>query len=378
MAKLNTCFVLTIFIFLLCSFSCGEKKSKKYSREANDPHFEQVKSETYDPDFRNLPRPFRMAKLNLVWSKAQNRLTEPKLKSLYMELKIQDKEEIAWKQLNSQHKDKDGLKENELRRKLIGIMSSYDLLEHFEETEDRDKIKPYKKFHDPEERHINKSLFKDKKLNKLWEKAEVSGFTAEELSSLKQEFEHHQDKVDVYYSLLENLGTNVDVNKHENAINEDEMENFNMISNDPNDNEIETPETARSKYESSINQVRDHHRSIKDHYERLERLVSSGPHSQDFIEPKVQGLWRVAQSSNFSEKELSSIKTELHHFESRLLKLRHLHAEHALQKEKYKNEKHQDKTNRFDELEETLKKQSRKVEKIQENIEKTIFKHSEL
>lgn len=132
-----------------------------------------------------------------------------------MELKIQDKEEITWKQLNSQHKDKDGLKENELRRKLIGIMSSYDLLEHFEDTQDREKTKPYKKFHDPEERHINKSLFKDKKLNSLWEKAEVSGFTAEELNSLKQEFEHHQDKVDVYYSLLDNLGSQVDVNKHE-------------------------------------------------------------------------------------------------------------------------------------------------------------------
>lgn len=64
--------------------------------------------------------------------------------------------------------------------------------------------------------------------------------------------------------------------------------------------------------------------------------MSSGPHSQDFIEPKVQGLWRVAQASNFTEKELNSIKTELYHFESRLLKLRHLHAEHALHKEKYK------------------------------------------
>lgn len=120
------------------------------------------------------------------------------------------------------------------------------------------------------------------------------------------------------------------------AINEDELENFNMIHSDPNDNEIYTPEMSLKKYENNINLVREHHRGIKDHYDRLERLVSSGPHSQDFIEPKVQGLWRVAQASNFTDKELSSIKTELHHFESRLLKLRHLHAEHALQKEKYK------------------------------------------
>lgn len=27
--------------------------------------------EKYDPDFRNLQKPFRMAKLNLVWTKAQ-------------------------------------------------------------------------------------------------------------------------------------------------------------------------------------------------------------------------------------------------------------------------------------------------------------------
>ena len=89
-------------------------------------------------------------------------------------------------------------------------------------------------------------------------------------------------------------------------------------------------------FHDNINQLRDRHRGIKDHYDRLERMVSKGPHSQDFIEPKVQGLWRVALSSNFSETELASIKSELHHFESRLLKLRHLHAEHALQKHKYK------------------------------------------
>lgn len=27
-------------------------------------------TEKYDPDFRNLQKPFRMAKLNLLWSKA--------------------------------------------------------------------------------------------------------------------------------------------------------------------------------------------------------------------------------------------------------------------------------------------------------------------
>lgn len=76
-------------------------------------------------------------------------------------------------------------------------------------------ISSVKKFHDPNERHLNKSLFHDKKLARLWEKAELSGFTAEEMESLKQEFQNHQDKVDIYYSLLENLGVKPDNTKYQ-------------------------------------------------------------------------------------------------------------------------------------------------------------------
>lgn len=155
--------------------------------------------------------------------------------------------------------------------------------------------------------------------------------------------------------MLENVGTD-NTDKHESkrklssfrsmlfmlhclfadAINTEDLDTYNLISNDANENEIKTHEQTVQKFSNDMNKLRDHHVGIKDHYDRLERLVSSGPHSQDFIEPKVQGLWRVAQASNFTDKELGSIKTELHHFESRLLKLRHLHAEHALHKEKYK------------------------------------------
>lgn len=55
------------------------------------------------------------------------------------------------------------------------------------------------------EDHINKSIFKDKKLNMLWSKAEVSGFTSEELAALKEEFTHHQDKIDQYYDILQDM-----------------------------------------------------------------------------------------------------------------------------------------------------------------------------
>lgn len=52
-------------------------------------------------------------------------------------------------------------------------------------------------------------------MNSLWEKAEVAGFTHEELQTLKEEFSHHQDKVDVYYSLLDDVGKNVPKKGHE-------------------------------------------------------------------------------------------------------------------------------------------------------------------
>lgn len=125
--------------------------------------------------------------------------------------------------------------------------------------------------------------------------------------------------------------------------------------------------------------MRDKHRNIRDNFDRLERISAKGPNSQDFIEPKVQGLWRVASASDFSPDELASLKVELMHYESRLLKLRHMHSEHAMSSEKYKNARSGDKKHdKLTVLEENIKKQSRKVEKLHEEIERRIFKHSEL
>lgn len=90
-------------------------------------------------------------------------------------------------------------------------MSNYGILEHFDDSQDPAKYKHHKAYEgkgsskDQKSTYKNKSLFKDKKLNKLWEKAEVSGFTAEELKALREEFEHHQEKVDLYYSILDRV-----------------------------------------------------------------------------------------------------------------------------------------------------------------------------
>lgn len=116
------------------------------------------------------------------------------MQSLYTQLKLQDKEEIQYKQYTAE-KDKDGKVAAKLRTKLIEIMRNYDLLDDEQQRSKRKDSDEYR----------NRSLFKDKKLNKLWEQAEVSGLSADELGSLKEEFRHYQDKVDLYYSLLDSL-----------------------------------------------------------------------------------------------------------------------------------------------------------------------------
>lgn len=85
-----------------------------------------------------------------------------------------------------------------------------------------------------------------------------------------------------------------------------------------------------------MNLIREHHKTIKDGFDHLDKLASSGPASKEFVEPKVQGtitkitvikyykrictilgLWRIALESNFTNAELQSLKTELFHYENR-------------------------------------------------------------
>lgn len=109
-------------------------------------------------------------------------------------------------------------------------------------------------------------------------------------------------------------------------------------------------------------------------------LASKGPNSKEFVEPKVQGLWKIALESNFSTAELESLRVELLHYEDRLLKLRHLQAEAALDDKHLKDLKAAGvKSDGMIHMEDTIKKQARKVEKLHLNLETKIMqKHIEL
>lgn len=273
------------------------------------------------------------------------------------------------------------MKEAELRKKLIGIMSTYDLLHHFDETDDPEALKLHAPFEGRVKDYENKSLFKDKKLNRLWEKVEVGGFTPEEMNLLKAEFLHHQEKLDLYYNLLDGVTKpgQPQTNAHKNAIDEEEHDAFNEIRNVERDEEGDLPEhRAHNDVHRGAELLREKHRDLKDGLDRLERIAAKGPNNQDFVEPKVQGLWRIAVASNFTNEELQSLKIELLHFESRLLKLRRLNADHVLAMQKMKTAKDLDKHDKISMMESDIKKQTRKVEKIQEEMERRVLRHSEL
>nr|CAG4638581.1 EOG090X09CU [Cyclestheria hislopi] len=295
--------------------------------------------------------------MNLVWAKAQKRLVESKLKSLLSELKVQDKEELQLKRLKADGLDKDGLKEAELRKKLGNILERYGLNDHFDEEVGDKNTDP--------DNSLSQNLFKDKKLNKLWMKAETAGFTEEELKTLKEEFIHHQDKVDTFYNILEKQNAKK-IRENDPTMNEVHIEQLQDLE-----------EKDPSNIDNSVENARLQHRDIKSSYDRLERMTLSGPKSKDFEEPKVQGLWRIAQKADFTTDELESLRIELRHYEQRLLKLRHLQAQQMLKKDIA--EINVDRSEEVIEIEKRLKLQERKVQKLHADLETRITqRHLEL
>lgn len=75
--------LLFLGLFCICiSYVISDKPHKKYTKDANAQKKKPDSSEEIqrdsplrdieEPNFRTLRTPFRMAKLNLVWSKAQH------------------------------------------------------------------------------------------------------------------------------------------------------------------------------------------------------------------------------------------------------------------------------------------------------------------
>lgn len=345
--------VLSCLVFASTNFvDCHSKYSEAMNRDGPPP--KNVKS------FGD--KPFRMHKLNVLWEKAQKRLGEGKLRNLYADLKVQDKDELSLKKLRSAGQDKEGLKEAELRARLKGIVEKYALTEQWKHYQEESVGHPNEPRHD--------RIFKDKKLNKLWLKVEQAGLDELELKTLKEEFQHHQDKVDQFYEMLDTVSTSGKRrNDHENS-----LEQFLLDAEEP---EFKREADGGMPHEG----LRQVHRELKDSYDELSARAHGAADLREFTEEKVQKLWQLAQKGDFLPAELESLREELKHYEHRLRKLHHFRNELELKKQAgVSSEKQSDvHPDELKTLQQRVKHYDHKVSKVHADLESRILqRHLEL
>lgn len=253
------------------------------------------------------------------------------------------------------------MKEADLRRKLDAILQKYGLEKDF-----RDEKLTNTVFKTPQEEIAAKGqIFKDKKLDKLWQKVINSGFDDEELMLLKEEFNHHQQKVEEYNRMIQEYEET-----HPHAT-RDEAENA--------IHRMEEEQDKSSKMKPRSQSLQDKHIEVKKSYEKLKSQVrdrSVKPIDREFEEMNVQKLWDLAKNSDFTSDELASLKEELNHYQTRIKKLKYF--QYQLENEQMqgkelkpgKDESH---------LEKKVRELDQKVNKVHSYIETKIMRrHIEL
>ncbi|KAM8801538.1 alpha-2-macroglobulin receptor-associated protein [Rhynchonycteris naso] len=326
----------------------------KYSREKNEPE---------RPARREPGGEFRMEKLNQLWEKAQRlQLSPVELSELHADLKIQERDEFAWKKLKAEGLDEDGEKEAKLIRNLNVILTKYRL----DGRKDAQALSG-NSLNDGTEQ----DSLEDPRLEKLWHKAKTSGkFSREELDKLWREFQHHREKVREYNVLLEALSRTEEV--HENAISPLDM------------SRVQEEAVLQSRHA----ELKDRLRGISQGYDRLRKVSHQGYSAEaEFEEPRVIDLWDLARSANFTEKELESFREELKHFEVKIekhshyqkqLEISHQKLQHV---ERFGDQEHVSRNKeRYAMLEEKTKELGYKVKKQLQDLSSRVSRarHNEL
>ncbi|RUS72670.1 hypothetical protein EGW08_019566 [Elysia chlorotica] len=273
--------------------------ASKYSKSAND-----------DIDYEREEKPFRMKKVNLLWTKGKKKLSSRKLADLYAELSVHDKYEAHLKKIRAANKDEDGTLEAK-------VMKSYALIvDHFglDDSLPSGKNKHINEIPFEEEEYTGKEIqFQDRKLQSMWRKAQESGFSQSDLQMLREEFQHQQIKVNELNFLMAELGADPDLL-------EDADPYENVVWPDIKMKEQLSEEKLK---ESNVTlKLKENHGKVKAGYQKLEDLISSvGVPEPVFTDDRINNLWAMAKKTDWSMNELNSFKEELKHFEHRLSKL---------------------------------------------------------
>ncbi|XP_075946790.1 alpha-2-macroglobulin receptor-associated protein [Anarhichas minor] len=278
----------------------------KYTRELNEPKPSGGGSDGQTVEFR-------IAKLNQVWEKAKRLQLSPVQQSeLHSDLKIQEKDELQWKKVKVEGLDEDGEREAQLRRSFNVILAKYGM---DGKRDTRPLESNHLKDHDTQEGDV----FDDPRLDKLWNKAKISGkFSSEELLSLKREFQHHKDKTHEYNILMDTVSRTEEI--HKNVIS--------SLEGDAKEHVLHQKHTDLKQKMRDLNQG----------FERLRKLSHEGfTGDSEFREPRVIELWEAAKRTNLSEDELDSLKEELRHFETKVEKHSHYQEQLELSHQKLRH-----------------------------------------
>ena len=110
-------------------------------------------------------REFRSSKINVIWEKAQNKMSKNKLSKLKELLRTQDVEEMHLKKLKAHGKDEDGKETARIRSNLISILNKFALTRYAEIDNSTAKD-------DTLETNRVRTQFHDSRLDTLWNIAE--------------------------------------------------------------------------------------------------------------------------------------------------------------------------------------------------------------
>ncbi|KAB0404191.1 hypothetical protein E2I00_003892, partial [Balaenoptera physalus] len=192
-----------------------------------------------------------------------------KLSELHADLKIQERDEFKWKKLKAEGLDEDGEKEAKLARSLSV------------QGQRSPRLGP---------QLLNLTWFVGKtRVGAVL--AKTSGkFSSEELDKLWRELQHHKEKVQEYNVLLETLSRTEEI--HENVI-----------------SPVDVSRAKEDALQVGHAELKDKLRDISQGFDRLRRVSLQGYGDQaGFEEPRVLDLWDMAQSANFTEKELEAFR----------------------------------------------------------------------
>lgn len=325
---------------------------------------------------------FKINKLNLIWTKAEKSLGPDKLKDLKNDLDKHELDELSLKKMKTHNQDKDGLFEAAVRKRLLTILAKYSLDRYFDDVHpvaynEKNLSKSNSNNKNSREGQVT---FRDSKLDKLWKKAEKSGFSQEQLMILHEEFEHQQDKLDEHYETMNMIEEELDKRVKDNQKFENSLENFTEKTPKKKlsiEKAKEKSSEKKARLDTNIHQtLKDKYGDIKKGYVKLQKKVVNREIHEDtpFEEEPVIKLWSAAQKSSFTEEELESFKEELEHYETRIKKLKHF--ENQLERNQIVSKDLSSGAEEDDEakhIRKRVKELSRKVEKTHKSLEKRVI-----